>query len=102
MRILGRQFVLGESIGEAMSRARDDEARGYRFSYDMLGEAARTAEDADRYFERYAQAIQALAAAAGGRGPVEAPGISVKLSALDPRYEFAQQARVRWTAARHG
>ena len=95
MRILGRQFVLGERIGEAMNRARDDEARGYRFSYDMLGEAARTAEDADRYFERYAEAIQALAAAAGGRGPVEAPGISVKLSALDPRYEFAQQARVR-------
>ena len=94
MRILGRQFVLGEDIGEAMTRAGDEESRGYRFSYDMLGEAARTTADADRYFERYAEAIRALAVAAGGRGPVEAPGISVKLSALDPRYEFAQQERV--------
>jgi RHH-type proline utilization regulon transcriptional repressor/proline dehydrogenase/delta 1-pyrroline-5-carboxylate dehydrogenase len=94
MRILGRQFVLGETIEQALARARDDEAAGYRFSYDMLGEAARTERDAARYFERYSHGIKALAAGAAGLGPERAPGISVKLSALDPRYEFAQRERV--------
>ena len=60
MRILGRQFVMGRTIREALSRAKDNEARGYRHSYDMLGEAARTAKDAERYFESYAKAIAAI------------------------------------------
>jgi RHH-type proline utilization regulon transcriptional repressor/proline dehydrogenase/delta 1-pyrroline-5-carboxylate dehydrogenase len=94
MRILGRQFVMGRTIKEALSRARDSEKQGYRYSYDMLGEAARTMADADRYFDSYAAAIKAIGKAAAGRGPIEAPGISVKLSALHPRYEYAQQGRV--------
>jgi RHH-type proline utilization regulon transcriptional repressor/proline dehydrogenase/delta 1-pyrroline-5-carboxylate dehydrogenase len=94
MRILGRQFVMGRTIKEALSRARDDEKRGYRYSYDMLGEAACTMADAERYFESYAGAIKAIGKAAAGRGPVDAPGISVKLSALHPRYEYAQKDRV--------
>src|SRR5690625_2724248 len=94
MRILGRQFVMGRTIKEATDRARSMEAKGYRYSYDMLGEAARTMADADRYFESYRQAIDAIGKAAAGKGPVEAPGISVKLSALHPRYEFAQRERV--------
>jgi len=94
MRIMGRQFVMGRTIGEALERAREAERQGYRYSYDMLGEAARTMEDADRYYESYDQAISAIGKAANGRGPIEAPGISVKLSALHPRYEFAQADRV--------
>ncbi|HEY4164370.1 MAG TPA: bifunctional proline dehydrogenase/L-glutamate gamma-semialdehyde dehydrogenase PutA, partial [Dongiaceae bacterium] len=94
MRILGRQFVMGRNIGEALERAEAAEARGYRHSYDMLGEAARTAGDAQRYFEAYDKAIAAIGKAAAGRGPVVGPGISIKLSALHPRYEFAQRRRV--------
>jgi len=94
MRILGRQFVMGRTIAEALDRAREAENRGYRYSYDMLGEAARTMADADRYFEAYVRAIEAIGETAGGRGPIAAPGISVKLSALHPRYEFAQWGRV--------
>jgi len=94
MRILGQQFVIGRTIEEALESAADDEARGYRHSYDMLGEAARTMADADRYLAAYAQAIKKVGAAAQGRGPVDAPGISVKLSALHPRYEFSQRRRV--------
>src|SRR3954470_3302138 len=95
MRILARQFVMGRTIEEALARAREDEAKGYRHSYDMLGEAARTAKDAERYFDSYAHAIRAIGARAGGRTPEAAPGISVKLSALHPRTEFAQLARLR-------
>jgi RHH-type proline utilization regulon transcriptional repressor/proline dehydrogenase/delta 1-pyrroline-5-carboxylate dehydrogenase len=94
MRILGRQFVMGRTIKEALARARDSEKQGYRYSYDMLGEAARTMADADHYFESYAAAIKAIGKAANGRGPIDAPGISVKLSALHPRYEYAQKGRV--------
>jgi RHH-type proline utilization regulon transcriptional repressor/proline dehydrogenase/delta 1-pyrroline-5-carboxylate dehydrogenase len=94
MRILGRQFVMGRTIAEALDRAGTAEKRGYRYSYDMLGEAARTMDDADRYFEAYVRAIGAIGKVAAGRGPVAAPGISVKLSALHPRYEFAQKGRV--------
>ena len=94
MRILGRQFVMGRTIKEALGRARDDEKRGYRYSYDMLGEAACTMADAERYFDSYASAIKAIGKAAAGRGPIDAPGISVKLSALHPRYEYAQKDRV--------
>jgi RHH-type proline utilization regulon transcriptional repressor/proline dehydrogenase/delta 1-pyrroline-5-carboxylate dehydrogenase len=94
MRILGRQFVMGRTIGEALERAKTLEKRGYRYSYDMLGEAARTMKDAERYFESYRHAIEAIGRAAAGKGVVEGAGISVKLSALHPRYEVAQERRV--------
>ena len=94
MRILGRQFVMGRTIGEALQRASELEARGYCYSYDMLGEAAYTAADAERYFDAYSAAIAAIGDASLGRGPIEGPGISVKLSALHPRFEFAQRDRV--------
>ena len=94
MRILGRQFVMGRTIDEALERARGPEHRAYRHSYDMLGEAARTAADAERYHAAYAAAIAAIGGAAAGRAIEDAPGISVKLSALHPRYEAAQRERV--------
>ncbi len=94
MEMLGEQFVRGETIEEALARAREMEAQGFRHSYDMLGEAALTAQDAQRYFEAYAHAIHAIGEAAGGRGVLEGPGISVKLSALHPRYSRSQRARV--------
>src|SRR3546814_10236727 len=94
MRILGRQFVMGRTIGEALERAKANEKKGYRYSYDMLGEAAHTAEDAERYFEAYRKAIAAIGKVAKGKGVVDAPGISVKLSALHPRYVYAQRERV--------
>ena len=94
MRILGRQFVMGRSIKEALERARSAESKGYTYSYDMLGEAARTMADSERYFEDYSNAIAAIGKASNGRGPIEGPGISVKLSALHPRYEFANRERV--------
>ncbi|MBC7138537.1 MAG: bifunctional proline dehydrogenase/L-glutamate gamma-semialdehyde dehydrogenase PutA [Defluviimonas sp.] len=94
MKEMGRQFVLGEDIGAAMTRAARLEAQGYTYSYDMLGEAARTGADAARYAKSYAAAIGAIAGACR-TGDVRAnPGISVKLSALHPRYEVAQEARV--------
>jgi RHH-type transcriptional regulator, proline utilization regulon repressor / proline dehydrogenase / delta 1-pyrroline-5-carboxylate dehydrogenase len=94
MRILGRQFVMGRTIEEALERAREPDRHGYRHSYDMLGEAARTAADAARYFDAYDQAIAAIGGSAAGRTVAEAPGISIKLSALHPRYEMAQRNRV--------
>jgi RHH-type proline utilization regulon transcriptional repressor/proline dehydrogenase/delta 1-pyrroline-5-carboxylate dehydrogenase len=94
MRVLARQFVMGRTIEEALERARTPERQGYRHSYDMLGEAARSAGDARRYFDAYGAAIGAIGATVGGRDVVAAPGISVKLSALHPRYEEAQRARV--------
>ncbi len=94
MKEMGRQFVLGETINAAMERASAMEAQGYTYSYDMLGEAARTAEDAERYAQAYAKAIAAIAGAARSDDIRANPGISVKLSALHPRYEVAQEARV--------
>jgi len=94
MRILGRQFVMGRTIDEALDRARSLERQGFTYSYDMLGEAARTAADAERYDRAYRSAIQAIGKAAQGVGWIKGPGISVKLSALHPRYEFAQADRV--------
>ena len=94
MRLLGKQFVTGETIGQALAASREREARGYRFSYDMLGEAALTAEDAARYCASYEQAIDAIGKAAAGRGVIDGPGISVKLSALHPRFARAQRDRV--------
>ncbi|MDR6538653.1 trifunctional transcriptional regulator/proline dehydrogenase/L-glutamate gamma-semialdehyde dehydrogenase [Variovorax soli] len=94
MRMMGEQFVTGETIGDALAHARGLEAQGFRYSYDMLGEAAMTAEDADRYRQAYEQAIHAIGKASNGRGVYEGPGISIKLSALHPRYSRAQYARV--------
>ncbi|MCC7280824.1 MAG: bifunctional proline dehydrogenase/L-glutamate gamma-semialdehyde dehydrogenase PutA [Acetobacteraceae bacterium] len=93
MKVLGGQFVLGTDIADAMTNARASEAKGITFSYDMLGEAARTDADAERYFRAYADAIAAIAGAAGAGGVRANPGISVKLSALDPRYETGQHDR---------
>lgn len=94
MKILGKQFVMGRTINEALKRAQKLEAKGYRYSYDMLGEAARTAEDAEKYFQSYLQAIEAIGHVANGQGPITGPGISIKLSALHPRYEYAKRNRV--------
>ena len=94
MKILGQQFVMGRNIKEALKRATLSEKKGYRFSYDMLGEAARTEADAERYFQAYLAAIESIGLASVGKTPIEAPGISVKLSALHPRYEQAQYASV--------
>ena len=94
MKEMGRQFVLGESIDSAMTRAKAMEKRGYSYSYDMLGEAARTMGDANRYHLAYAKAIRAIGARASGNDIRTNPGISVKLSALHPRYEMAQRGRV--------
>src|SRR5688572_10813206 len=95
MRIMGKQFVLGRTIEEALGIAKPLEAEGYRFSYDMLGEAAFTAEDAKKYFASYKSALKKLGAKATGSDVFSRPSISVKLSALHPRYEVKQQARVR-------
>ena len=93
MRRLGRQFVLGETIDGAMKRAAGMEAKGYTYSYDMLGEAARTFEDAARYRKDYEKAIAAIAKRSRSDVmPEENPGISIKLSALHPRYETLQKA----------
>jgi len=95
MKLLGRQFVLGRTIHEALANAQPGMADGYLHSFDMLGEAARTARDAARYFASYANAIAAIGAAARHDDPHDNPGISVKLSALHPRYETVNAARVR-------
>lgn len=94
MRVMGKQFVMGRTIEEALDRARDWESRGYSYSYDMLGEAARTMDDAKRYFQAYKTAIRKIGETAAGRGPYKGPGISVKLSALHPRYELGHVGRV--------
>ncbi|WP_028389509.1 bifunctional proline dehydrogenase/L-glutamate gamma-semialdehyde dehydrogenase PutA [Legionella fairfieldensis] len=95
MRIMSKQFVTGRTIGEALSRAKKKEARGYRYSYDMLGEAALTAIDAERYFQSYKEAIETIGKSVDKKTTVyQRPGISIKLSALHPRYQEAQRARV--------
>lgn len=94
MKEMGRQFVLGQTIDKALSRAKDLEKKAYTYSYDMLGEAAMTAEDAQRYAKSYANAMTSITQACT-KGSVQAnPGISVKLSALHPRYDVANEARV--------
>lgn len=94
MRELGQQFVLGRDIDEAMERAVNQEHKGYTYSYDMLGEAARTQADAKRYHLAYSEAIGAIAKACQSDDIRENPGISVKLSALHPRYEATQVANM--------
>ncbi|ALE17535.1 Proline dehydrogenase (Proline oxidase) / Delta-1-pyrroline-5-carboxylate dehydrogenase [Altererythrobacter epoxidivorans] len=94
MEMMGEQFVLGETIDEALRRARKQEEKGFGYSYDMLGEAAMTMADAERYYADYESAIHAIGAGAKGRGVYGGPGISIKLSALHPRYQRAQAGRV--------
>ena len=94
MRMMGEQFVTGETIAEALKRSKPLEARGFRYSYDMLGEAATTSADAARYYRDYENAIHAIGEASAGRGVYEGPGISIKLSALHPRYTRAKAERV--------
>lgn len=101
MRLMGDQFVLGRTIQEALKRGRAAEAKGYRISYDMLGEAARTERDAERYFSRYMAAFQAVGRAAGplfdkhGDAIFARPSISVKLSAIHARFEPGKEAQLR-------
>ncbi|XQW85574.1 bifunctional proline dehydrogenase/L-glutamate gamma-semialdehyde dehydrogenase PutA [Thalassotalea piscium] len=94
MKIMGTQFVMGHKIESAIERAIDAETKGYTYSYDMLGEGARTMVDANRYFDSYMTAIEAIGIAAKGKGPQKSPGISIKLSAIHPRYEFSHRERV--------
>jgi RHH-type proline utilization regulon transcriptional repressor/proline dehydrogenase/delta 1-pyrroline-5-carboxylate dehydrogenase len=95
MKILGHQFVMGRSVAEALARAGGKRERAYRYSFDMLGESALTAEDAERYFDKYRAAIREISPPPGSpRKAQEVDSISVKLSALHPRYEFAQRERV--------
>ncbi len=94
MKLMGEQFVTGQHIAEALANSRGFEKQGFRYSYDMLGEAAATDADAQRYLQAYEQAIHAIGAASAGRGIFEGPGISIKLSALHPRYSRAQYERV--------
>ncbi len=113
MRLLGRQFVTGQTIEEALQHARHFEARGFFYSFDMLGEAAVTAEDAARYAASYAHAIAAIGASRRGSTIYGSPGISVKLSAPHPRYSYTQTGRMwdelyprllnlAWSASRYG
>ncbi len=94
MKIMGKQFVMGETIEDATERALEKEQKGYVYSYDMLGEGARTMVDAQRYFQAYVDAIHVIGKAGRNRGPIKSPGISIKLSAIHPRYEFTHQQRV--------
>jgi RHH-type proline utilization regulon transcriptional repressor/proline dehydrogenase/delta 1-pyrroline-5-carboxylate dehydrogenase len=94
MRKMSKQFVMGRTIQEALTRAQKKEAQGYRYSYDMLGEAALTVEDANRYYQAYTQAINAIGLQAKSIKVQENPGISIKISALHPRYQEAQNERV--------
>ncbi|HEY0309803.1 MAG TPA: bifunctional proline dehydrogenase/L-glutamate gamma-semialdehyde dehydrogenase PutA, partial [Luteimonas sp.] len=94
MKIMGHQFVMGRTIGEALARSRKGDHANYRYSFDMLGEAALTQGDADRYLEAYRMAIDAIGGSGAFSDEITAPSISVKLSALHPRYEHAKRARV--------
>jgi RHH-type transcriptional regulator, proline utilization regulon repressor / proline dehydrogenase / delta 1-pyrroline-5-carboxylate dehydrogenase len=91
MQQLGEQFVMGSDIKKSIKRAKKHEKRSYRYSYDMLGEAALTAEDAEKYFEDYQHAIKSLAGIETDDALYDRPGISIKLSALYPRYEWAKR-----------
>jgi RHH-type proline utilization regulon transcriptional repressor/proline dehydrogenase/delta 1-pyrroline-5-carboxylate dehydrogenase len=94
MKIMGHQFVLGRNIGEALKRGRKYRDLGYTYSFDMLGEAALTERDADKYFADYLSAVDAVGQDKYGDGKAARPTISIKLSALHPRYEVGQRSRV--------
>lgn len=92
MKVLGKQFVMGRSIKEALRRAKD--LKPYRFSYDMLGEAARTQDDAEKYYQAYSHAINEISRVSNPDQLMDNPGVSIKLSALHPRYEFNKHDEV--------
>ncbi|WP_439133600.1 bifunctional proline dehydrogenase/L-glutamate gamma-semialdehyde dehydrogenase PutA [Pseudomaricurvus sp.] len=100
MQVMGSHFVMGKDMADALKRSKHQELKGYRYSYDMLGEGARCQKDADRYLQRYQDAIEMLGqdesdnSSYDGVNPVASAGISVKLSALHPRYQWSQRARV--------
>lgn len=94
MKVMGKQFVMGETIEDAVERAEEKEKKGYVYSYDMLGEGARTSADAQRYYDSYVHAINIIGRAANGRGPKKSPGISVKLSAIHPHFDFLKHETV--------
>ncbi|PKF63532.1 trifunctional transcriptional regulator/proline dehydrogenase/L-glutamate gamma-semialdehyde dehydrogenase [Psychromonas sp. psych-6C06] len=97
MKVMGQQFVMGETIQAATERAASKEQQGYVYSYDMLGEGARNSQDAQRYYEAYEGAIKTIGEVAQNSGrndPRRVPGISIKLSAIHPRYEFSHKNRV--------
>lgn len=94
MKEMGHQFVLGRTIDEAVKRGADNQKKGFTYSYDMLGEAALTADDASMFYESYSNAIKSLSAHSKASNIRDNPGISIKLSALHPRYEIAQKKRV--------
>lgn len=101
MRELGAQFVLGQTVEDAIDRGRSMTAKGYTYSYDMLGEAALTEADARTYFDAYSEAIAELAAESTSDDIARNPGISIKLSALHPRYEVGQRDRVLSELVQH-
>jgi len=94
MKSIGKQFVMGQDIHSALKRSIKLQDTGYRFSFDMLGESARTQADAKQYYDSYVNAIDAIGQAAHAGSPAKNPGISVKLSALCPRYEYTHYERV--------
>jgi RHH-type proline utilization regulon transcriptional repressor/proline dehydrogenase/delta 1-pyrroline-5-carboxylate dehydrogenase len=94
MKSIGKQFVMGQDIDSALKRSVELEKTGYRFSFDMLGESARTRADAEHYYSSYVQAIDAIGKFANAGSPAKNPGISVKLSALHPRYEYTKYAQM--------
>src|SRR5699024_11107844 len=94
MRLMGEHFVCGETINKALANSQPWIGKGFNYSYDMLGEAAMTMADAERYYQSYEQAIHAIGKSAAKEGIYQGPGISIKLSALHPRYSRAQQGRV--------
>lgn len=95
MKEMGNQFVLGQTIDEALKRAKPEIDKGFLYSFDMLGEAALTRADADAYFESYAKAIETISGDAPKESVIHCPGISVKLSAIHPRFEYLQAERLR-------
>lgn len=94
MRIMGGEFVMGRTIEEAIKRGGKSDGNRLFFSYDMLGEGARTYKDAQRYWDSYASAIHAIGSYRKSKSPSEGPGISVKLSALHPKYDYAHKTKV--------
>ncbi len=93
MKLLSDQFVMGKNIHDALKRSEEQKKEGYSHSFDMLGESARTAEDAERYFQAYLEAIRTIGNHAKSEEALSGPGISVKISALHPRYEASQRER---------
>ncbi|WP_324006480.1 bifunctional proline dehydrogenase/L-glutamate gamma-semialdehyde dehydrogenase PutA [Pasteurella multocida] len=94
MRLLGKQFVTGETIEQAIKNGEKRFQQGFRYSYDMLGEAALTEEDAARYYQNYVDSIHAVGQRSSGLGVYAASGVSIKLSAIHPRYSLSQHQRV--------